>query len=124
MTLGCQPVFLCFGRISHCGIDLVPPDRQNLAACTLFLLQLHISASGLTSGRIVCVQALPLFPFLGSETFTQLPAKVHSHGKRVVVSMHVCWLIVFSDNILHVSRRAPLYPEEHLLSQRNICAQD
>lgn len=110
MTLGCRPVFLCFGRISQRGIDLVPPDRQNPAACTHFLLNLHISVSGLTSERIMCVQALPLFPFLGSEAFSQPSTKVRSHSKPAVVSMHVFWVIVFSDSILHVSRQAPRYP--------------
>lgn len=61
MTLGSRPVFLCFGRIEQCAFDLVPPDRQNLAACTLFLLKLHISVSGLASTRIVCSGSFP-FP--------------------------------------------------------------
>lgn len=50
MTPGSRPVFLCFWRISQRDTDLVPPDRQNLAACTLFLQWTDLWENGVCSG--------------------------------------------------------------------------
>lgn len=115
MTFGSRPVFLCFGRIEQRAIDLVPPDRQNPAACILFLLKLHISVSGLTSTRIMCVQALSLVPFLCSEAFSKLSVKVHNHTANMLLFPCMFCGLLFSPTTsctCHVELRSTL---------KNIC---